>query len=107
MPSRKAKKPNHLPDGRHIATVCTDELIVNGYLYCQRGNVPFSVVDAELTRRAAPKARQPRVGYVPFSGGSSGHRKVVQAEPPKKHDKPNRPTNVKDAKKDAKKNAEG
>jgi hypothetical protein len=112
MPSKKAKNPGHLPDGRHVATVCTDELILNGIMYCQQGHVSQKIVDDELVLRDAPKARQPAERYVPFSGGANARRErsvLVEAlkDAMKKAERPDRPTRVKDVKKDKKKLGEG
>jgi len=103
MPSRKAKKPGHLPDGRHVATVANDEL----WGLCRRGLADAAMVQKELSFRGDAKPKAYKETYVPFSGGASKDHKIVRTEPTKKAGKPDRPTNVKDAKKDKKKNAEG
>jgi hypothetical protein len=101
MPSKKAKKPVHLPDGRHVATVGSDEL----WCLYRRGVAPEDMVMAELARRKDPRPRK-YVAGPSFSGGSQ--RKYPAAAKPErsKPGRPDRPSNVKDAKKDAKKGAE-
>lgn len=102
MPSRKAKKPNHLPDGRHVATVSSDEL---WGLY-RSGRAAEAMVQRELIFRGDPVPRAYSRDYVPFSGGARAGMKLDTSTARPKRDKPDRPSNVKDTKKDKKKNEE-
>jgi hypothetical protein len=90
-------------NGRHVATICDDELRNLAVLYpTARG-----LVMAELSGRPQRGKRTEKPGYVPFSGGSRPRHGYVDAaaERPKPAH-PDRPTNVKDAKKDRKKGEE-
>lgn len=98
MPSKKAKNPGHLPDGRHVATVCTDELLTLA---------GSKMVDSELARRKAPKPREYGEGYVSFPSQTRNVDGWNSAPTVKKAERPDRPSRVKDARKDKKRNGEG
>lgn len=109
MPSKKLKNPGHLHDGRHVATVCNDELLLIG------ANSLFSadrrLATTELVRRKAPKPREYGKGYVSFPSQTRNvdvwvdmHKDMLAA---KKAGRPDQPSRVKDARKDKKRNGEG
>jgi hypothetical protein len=68
------KTKNVLPDGRHVATVGNDELLMYAAEHV-RADVR-AVAEAELARRATrtppTKRRDVKAGYVPFGSGQRG-----------------------------------
>lgn len=103
MASRKAKSKKHLPDGRHVATVCTDELMTWA-AQCLYGNVR-KAAESELAKRKAPRTRTYKPGPS-FPLQTANALKHVGESPSKKSARPDMPTKIKDAKKDRKKNPE-
>jgi len=101
MAKRKTKK-NHLPDGRHVATVSNDEL---WHLY-RRGLVEEDMVLKELSFRGDPKPRAYGKSYVPFKGGARADVRLDTSKAQAKHEKPAKASNVRDAKKDRKRTGE-
>jgi hypothetical protein len=59
---------NHLPDGRHVATVCDDAL---RYLW-RWGLADQDMIEHELARRPKRQARTVAKGYVHFGSGMRG-----------------------------------
>ena len=102
MKRARREHPERFIGGRHVATISTDEL---WYLYRQ-GRAVEEGVNSELAFRMPAKTRTVAKGYVPFSRGLVGAIPKGSAEQGQKRDHPNRPSNVKDAKKDRKKNEE-
>lgn len=101
--SKKKTRKNHLPDGRHIATVCSEEL----WILYRQGRAEERMVLKELAFRGDPKPRALEKGYVPFKGGSRTNVKLDTATAQAKPEKPAQASNVRDAKKDKKKGGEG
>lgn len=99
-------RKNHLPNGKHVATVTNEELRAILATYPRLAAVAQDAA-SELARRKQPHERKVSERHVPRNKDVPNWRATNVSSGSSRQADQHQPSNVKDAKKDTKKNRAG